>query len=176
MTNTLYDMAMGTFPPLLHVLSGLLDKGAEHANANKLAVETLLDARLAPDMFPLIRQVQTASDHAKGAAARLAGQTAPRYEDNEKTVPELKARIAKTIDYLATFSAADFEGAADRIIRFPLQGATVEMTGLQLLRDWSFPNFYFHVVTAYDILRHNGVNLGKRDFMSHIGYAIRQPA
>lgn len=176
MTNYLHDMAMGTFTPLLRVLSGLLDKGAEHAAANKLDIETLLDARLAPDMFPLIRQVQTACDHAKGAAARLTGGTAPRFEDNEKTLPELEARIAKTIDYLATFSAADFEGAADRIIRFPLQGITVEMTGSQLLRDWSFPNFYFHVVTAYDILRHNGVNLGKRDFMGHIGYAIRQPA
>jgi hypothetical protein len=169
-------MATGTFTPLLHNLSGLLDKGAEHAAANKLDIETLLGARLALDMFPLMRQVQTACDHAKGALARLTGGTAPCFEDNEKTLPELKARIAKTIDYLATFSPADFDGAADRIIRFPLQGATVEMTGLQLLRDWSLPNFYFHVVTAYDILRHNGVNLGKRDFMLHIGYAIRQPA
>ena len=122
MTNSLHDMAMGTFTPLLRVLSGLLDKGAEHAAANKLDIESLLDARLAPDMFPLIRQVQTACDHAKGAAARLTGGTAPRFEDDEKTLPELKARIAKTIDYLATFSAADFEGAADRVIRFPLQG------------------------------------------------------
>jgi uncharacterized protein len=173
--NFIYDAAMGTFPPVMRVLAGLLDKAVAHAEATKGNVAALLDAKLAPDMFPLMRQVQVASDHAKGAAARLAGQTPPRFEDTEKTVAELKARIARTIEFVETFSAADFAGAAERIIRLPLQGSvTLEMTGEQFLRDWSLPNFYFHVTMAYAILRANGVPIGKQDFMGHIGYAIRK--
>jgi hypothetical protein len=170
-------MAVGTFVPTLHTLSDLLDKGAAHASAQKRDAATLVNARLAPDMFPLGKQVQAACDHAKSAAAILAGQTPQRFEDNEKTFAELKDRIARTVAYVETFSASAFDAAADREIKYPLQaGLVMEMNGLQFLRDWALPNFYFHVVTAYDILRHNGVDIGKRDYMSHVAYAIRQPA
>jgi uncharacterized protein len=177
MKNSLHAMATETFVPMLRSLSSLLDKGAEHAKANKLDPATLVNARLAPDMFPLIQQVQIACDHAKGAAARLTGREPPRFEDNEKTLDELKARIAKTIDYVQSVPASAYEGAEERDIKFPLiENLEFEANGFQYFRDWSLPHFYFHVVTAYDILRHSGVEIGKRDYLSHVGYAIRQRA
>jgi hypothetical protein len=170
-------MASETFVPMLRSLSSLLDKGAEHATAKKLDPATLVNARLAPDMFPLVQQVQIACDHAKGAAARLTGREPPRFEDNEKTLDELKARIAKTIDYVQSVPASAYEGAEDRAIKFPLiENLVFEANGFQYVRDWSLPHFYFHVVTAYDILRHNGIEIGKRDYLSHVGYAVRQRA
>jgi hypothetical protein len=170
-------MATETFVPMLRSLSSLLDKGAEHAKAKKLDPATLVNARLAPDMFPLVQQVQIACDHAKGATARLTGQEPPRFEDNEKTLDELKARIAKTIDYVQSVPASAYEGAEDRAIKFPLiENLVFEANGFQYVRDWSLPHFYFHVVTAYDILRHNGIEIGKRDYLSHVGYAVRQRA
>lgn len=175
--NAIHAIAMGTFTPMLRVLSNLLDKAAEHARAAQRDPDALVDARLAPDMFPLVRQVQVACDQAKTGAALLAGQTPPRFEDTEKTLAELQERIARTTTYLDTFSASAFEGAAEREIRHALlNGLSLEMNGLQFLRDWALPHFYFHVVTAYDILRHNGVNIGKRDYLSYVGYAIRQAA
>ena len=177
MKNSLHAMATETFVPMLRSLSSLLDKGAEHATAKKLDPATLVNARLAPDMFPLVQQVQIACDHAKGAAARLTGREPPRFEDNEKTLDELKARIAKTIDYVQSVPASAYEGAEDRAIKFPLiENLVFEANGFQYLRDWSLPHFYFHVVTAYDILRHNGIEIGKRDYLSHVGYAVHQRA
>jgi uncharacterized protein len=174
MTFPMYTMAVETFVPMLRSLSKVLDKGAEHANAKKFDSAVLVNSRLAPDMFPLARQVQIACDHAKNATARLTGQEPPRFEDNEQTLDELKARIARTIDYVESARPAAFEGAEERQIKIALPGnLLLEMNGLQSLRDWSLPHFYFHVVTAYDILRHNGVDIGKRDYLSHVGYAIR---
>ncbi len=174
MKISVYTIAIETFTPMLRSLSNVLDKGAQHAIARNFDSAVLVNARLAPNMFPLVKQVQIACDHAKNSAARLMGQEPPRFEDNEQTLDELKARIAKTLDYLQSAHAAAFEGAEDRDIRIPLPNNLVlEMKGLQFLRDWALPHFYFHVVTAYDILRHNGVDLGKRDYLSHVGGAIR---
>jgi uncharacterized protein len=175
MKISVYTIAIETFVPMLASLSKVLDQGAQHASARNFDSAVLVNARLAPDMFPLVKQVQIACDHAKNTAARLMGQEPPRFEDNEQTLDQLKARIAKTIDYLQSAPAAAFEGAEDRDIKLPLpNNARLQMTGLQFLRDWALPHFYFHVVTAFDILRHNGVNIGKRDYLSHIGGAIRQ--
>jgi hypothetical protein len=175
--NAMHAMAVETFVPTLRTLSSLLDKGAEHAKAKKLDPATLVNARLAPDMYPLVKQVQIACDFAKSTAARLAGREPPSFEDNEQTLDELKARIVKTIDYVQSVPASAFEGAEGRPIKFPLiENLVFEANGIQYLRDWSLPHFYFHVVTAYDILRHSGVEIGKRDYLSHVGYAIRQRA
>jgi hypothetical protein len=125
----------------------------------------LLGAKLADDMFPLTRQVQVASDNAKGAVSRLAGREIPKWEDNEASFAELQARIAKTLDYLASFGAADFEGAADREIEIKTSRGALTFTGTRYLLHHALPNFYFHVTTAYDILRHEGVPLGKPDFL-----------
>ena len=175
MTVSIYTMAVDTFVPMLRSLSALLDKGAEHARAKGLDPDSLDNARLAPDMFPLARQVQIACDQAKNGTARLAGQEPPRFEDGEKTLAELKARIAKTLAYLDAIRPAQFEGALNRQIAFTLnEELALDMDGVQYLRDWALPHFYFHVVTAYDILRHNGVEIGKRDYLSHVGYAIHR--
>jgi hypothetical protein len=136
-----------------------------------------MDARLAPNMFPLVMQVQIACDHAKNGTARLIGETAPRFEDDERTIDDLKTRIARTIDYLESVSPGAFERAEDRDIELPLiDNLVLEMKGGQYLRDWALPHFYFHVVTAYDILRANGLDIGKRDYLSHASYAIRERA
>jgi len=173
---TIHSIAIETLVPMLRSLSNVLDKGAEHSRASKSDPAALINARLAPDMYTLTQQVQIACDQAKDATARLTGQEAPHFEDNEKTLEELKARIAKTIDYVQSVRATAFEGAEDReiIIPIPENNMEFEMNGLQFLRDWALPHFYFHVVTAYDILRHNGVDIGKRDYMSHVGGYIRQ--
>lgn len=169
----MYAMSVETFAPVLRSLSGVLDKGIAHAKAKKGL--NLIEAKLAPDMFTLDKQVQIATDHAKSASAILAGEEPPKFEDNEKTLEELKARIARTVDYLGTLREARFEGSETRAVVNPLiNGLVLEASGLEFLRDWSLPHFYFHVVTAYDILRHNGVEIGKRDYLSHIGPLIRQ--
>jgi len=126
-------------------------------------------------MFPLTRQVQIACDQVKYASSRLAGREAPAFEDNEKTIDELKARIRRTLDYVGGIPASAFQGAEARRISFPLMGDyVIDMDGAQYLRDWAFPNFYFHVVTAYDILRNQGVQIGKQDYLAHAGYAIKR--
>ena len=176
MKISLYGFATKTFVPMLHSLSHVLDKGAEHASASKSDPASLINARLAPDMYTLAQQVQLACDQARDATAHLTGQNAPQFENNEKTLDELKARIAKTIDYVESVRAAAFEGAEDReiIIPIPENNMEFEMNGLQFLRDWALPHFYFHVVTAYGILRHNGVDIGKRDYMNQVGGYLRQ--
>ncbi len=173
MNHPLFVMASGTFAPALRSLSGILEKAEASARENKVASTDFAQARLAPDMFPLSRQVQTACDHAKGAMARLAGVDAPAFADEETDLAQLRDRIARTIAYVETFSEAKFEGAENRDIQIPLPGDLVlKMTGVQFLRDWSFPHFYFHLVTAYDILRHEGIELGKRDYLAHIAPMI----
>ncbi len=176
MKISMYTMAVETFAPMLRSLSSLLDKGAEHARAAKSDPEALMEARLAPDMYTLAQQVQLASDHATGAIARLLGQEPPKFENNEKTFDDLRARIARAIEYVQRARESAFEGAEVREIRIPIPAMSIEfqMNGLQFLRDWALPHFYFHVVTAYDILRHKGVEIGKRDYMPHVGGYIRQ--
>ena len=174
-TVSIYTMAIDTFVPMLRSLSTLLEKGGEHARAKGLDPDSLVNARLAPDMFPLARQVQIACDQATDGTARLTGQEPPVYEDNEKTLAELKARVAKALVYLDAVRPAHFEGARNRQIAFTLnEEFALAMDGVQFLRDWMLPHFYFHVVTAYDILRHNGVEIGKSDYLSHVGYAIHR--
>jgi hypothetical protein len=174
MKSPIQAMAIDTFVPMLRSLAKIFDKAAQHARAKSFDGAVLANARLAPDMFPLIRQVQIACDTAKNGTARLMGKEAPKFEDNEQTLDELKARIVKTIEYLEKADRAAFQGAEDREIRIPLpKDLLLEMKGLEYLRDWMLPHFYFHVVTAYDILRHNGVDIGKFDYLNHAGSAIR---
>jgi len=167
MRISVYSMSVEAFVPMLEGLSKVLDKAAQHATAKKFDPAVLVQARLAPDMFPLVKQVQIACDFAKNSTGRLTGKEAPRFEDNEQSIEELKARVAKTLDYVKGVRADQFEGAEERDIRIPLpNGQTLEFKGLAYLRSWALPNFYFHLVTAYDILRHNGVELGKRDYLN----------
>lgn len=175
MKISVYTITTETFVPMLRVLSNILDKGAAYAIANGLDSAVLVNGRLAPDMYPLATQVQLACDHARNSTAQLTGQNAPGFENQEQTLDELKGRIAKTIEYVQNAPASAFEGAEDREIRIPVPGnaAVIEMNGFQFLKDWAIPHFYFHVVTAYDILRHNGVDIGKLDFLSHVGAYIR---
>lgn len=167
MKISMHTMSVEAFVPTLTALGKILDKAAQHASAKKFDAAVLVNARLAPDMYPLAKQVQIACDFAKNSTARLAGQEAPRFEDDEQTIDQLKARVAKTLDYVKGFRPAAFEGAEDRDIKlsFP-NGMSLEFKGLPFLRDWALPNFYFHAVTAYDILRHNGVEVGKRDYLN----------
>jgi len=167
MTISMYQASAPRFANILTNLSAILDKGQAHAEARKIDPAVLLGCRLFPDMFPLTRQVQIASDTAKGAVARLVGVEIPKYEDNEQTFVELKARIAKTIDYVRAFKPAQIDGSEDREIVLKLGGREVRFTGMQYLLGHATPNFYFHVTTAYNILRHNGVEIGKRDYIGN---------
>ena len=153
----------------LNALSVILDKAEAHAEAKKIDPTVLLNARLFPDMFPLTRQVQIACDQAKNGAARLAGLEPPKYEDNEKTFAELKARIAKALAYVKTVDTKAIDAAADRQVTFPLgPNNKGHMKGADFLNHFVLPNFYFHLTTAYDILRHCGLEVGKRDFLGAI--------
>ncbi len=160
----LYDITITQFTKMLRNLSLCLDKAAGFADAKKIDPAVLLGSRLAPDQFALLRQVQIACDTAKGGAARLTGKEPPAHEDNEKTIADAKARIEKVVAYLKTYSAADFAGAAERKVSQP-RWAGKHMTGSEFALEHMMPNFYFHATTAYDILRHNGVELGKKDFL-----------
>jgi uncharacterized protein len=146
-------------------ISKCLDKGAAYAETKKFDSTVLVNARIAPDMFPLSRQVQIACDMVKNGVARLAGQDAPKFDDNEKTIDELKARIARTIDYIKSVPANALENSEARDIKIPMRDRTLEMQGLPYLRTWVLPNFYFHATMVYALLRHNGVDLGKPDFL-----------
>ncbi|HET9391051.1 MAG TPA: DUF1993 domain-containing protein [Steroidobacteraceae bacterium] len=168
MKVSVHALSIEVFSSALSNLSALLEKGSAHALARKFDPGVLVAARLAPDMFPLSRQVQIACDLAKNSAARLAGQEPPRFEDNEKTMEELRARIARTIDYLKSIPAAALDGSEERDIRVPAGERTLEFKGLAFLQRWAIPNVFFHVTTAYNILRHNGVELGKRDFLGPV--------
>jgi uncharacterized protein len=162
-------LALDTFVSALRSLAAVLDKGAEHARAKGIDPATLLRQRLAPDMFPLSSQIQLACHHAKDGIARAAGLTPPKIDIKELGFDEHKALVEQTIKALASAGADAFEGADGRKVEVSLQGGrTFESNGVQFLQHWSIPHFYFHVVTAYDILRHVGVALGKRDYMTGI--------
>jgi hypothetical protein len=161
-------MYAATVPPMrlmLKNLSALLAKAEAHVEARKIDPTAFLGARLYPDMLTFTRQIQIASDNAKGAAARLAGVEIPKFEDNETSFAELHARIDKTVAFLDTLSEAQFEGAAERRIVLAQRERTLEFTGADYLTTWALPNFYFHVTTAYGLLRHGGVEIGKSDYL-----------
>jgi hypothetical protein len=164
----MYAMSVPVFVKTLGNLSSILDKAAAHAQAKKIDPAVLLAARLFPDMFALAKQVQVACDFAKGAVARLAGVEPPKDDDSERTFDDLKARIARTIEYVSGFGEAQFEGADEREVVLKIRDRTLSYRGLPYLAHVALPNFFFHVVTAYDILRHNGVELGKRDFIGQV--------
>ena len=161
----MYQASAPRFANTLANLSAILDKAKAHAGARKIDEQVLTSARLYPDMFALARQVQIACDSAKGAVARLAGVEIPKHEDTEKTFAELKERVAKTLAFIATVQAAQVDGSEDKDIALKLQGKDVTVKGLPYLLGRAWPNFYFHVTTAYNILRHNGVEIGKQDFL-----------
>jgi hypothetical protein len=161
----MYDASIPAFIRILGNLSAILDKAAAYAEAKKIDPSVLVNARLAPDMFPLSRQVQIATDGVKGCAARLAGVEVPSYPDTESTFPELKARIAKTADFLNGFKPAQIDGSEERKVAFKVGGQDRSFLGKPYLFEWVIPNFYFHVTTAYDILRHNGLDIGKKDYL-----------
>ena len=165
MKISMYDACVPPGIRMLTNLAAILEKAAAHAEVNKIDPEVFVSARLYPNMFPLVRQVQIASDSAKGGAARLAGLEPPSFEDNEKTLAELIARAKKTVSYLETLKPAQFEGSEDRTINWKTRTTERSMQGQLYLIHQVLPNLYFHVTTAYNILRHNGVELGKMDFL-----------
>jgi hypothetical protein len=162
---SIYD---ATIPPLKRALSNLaaiLEKGEEYADAKKVEHQVLLNSRLFVDMYPLTRQVQIATDMSKGAGARLAAIEIPKYEDNETSFAELQARITKTIAFLDSINPQQLQGAETRDITITIRKADIKFSGQDYLLKWVLPNVYFHVTTAYNILRHNGVELAKQDFL-----------
>jgi hypothetical protein len=161
----MYSASVPVFVRMLNNLAGVLEKGAAHAEAKKIDPAVLLAGRLYPDMFALTRQVQIAGDGAKGGAARLAGVDIPVYEDNEKSFAELVGRCRKTVAFLEALKPAQIDGSEDKTITLEMRTGTVSFKGQNYLLNHVYPNFYSHVTTAYDILRHNGVELGKRDFL-----------
>ena len=161
----MYQASAPRFANLLRNLSALIDKAEAHCAAKKIDPTVLTGYRLFPDMFPFTRQVQIACDTAKGAVARLAGVDIPKHEDTEQTLGELKQRIAKTIDFILSVNPEKIDGSDEKPITLKLGGRDVTFTGIQYLLGHAYPNFYFHVTTAYDILRANAVEVGKRDYI-----------
>jgi hypothetical protein len=165
MTLSMYQASVPVFARGLENLAAILAKAAGHAEAKKIDPAVFLGARLAPDMFPFSRQVQIASDAAKGSVARLAGVEVPSYPDTETTFPELQERIAKTLAFVKGFTASQIDGSEDRIVTLKMRNEDRQFRGQDYLLKLALPNFFFHVTTAYDILRHNGVELGKLDYL-----------
>jgi len=165
MTISMYTASVPLFTRALGALSAVLGKGAAFAEARKIEQAVLLQSRLAPDMFPLARQVQIASDTAKGCVARLAGVEVPSFPDTETSFAELQDRLARTLALVAGFTPAQIDGSEDKEIVLKFRTGEQRFTGLDYLSFFVLPNVYFHCTTAYDILRHNGVELGKRDFL-----------
>ncbi len=168
MQISMYTASVPVFAKMLGNLAAILDKAAAYAEQKKIDPAVLLNARLYADMFALTKQVQVACDFAKGAVARLAGEEPPKYEDNETTIAELKARIARTLDYIQGFAPHRLDGSETREVELKIRGETIRYPGLTYLLHVALPNFFFHVTTAYGILRHNGVALGKRDFIGKV--------
>jgi hypothetical protein len=165
MSLSIYDASVPVLARGLTSLSAILGKGAASAEARGFDPAVLLSSRLAPDMFPLTRQIQVVSDGAKGGVSRLAGVEIPSWPDTETTVPELQARIRKTLDYLESFKREQIDGAEDRKVTMKAGEHEMTFSGRDFLFGFVLPNFYFHVATAYNILRHNGVAIGKRDYL-----------
>ena len=165
MSFSMYDASIPPMIRMLQNLSKILDKAVAQAKADKIDPTMLLEAKLAPDMFPLPRQIQIASDAAKGCAARLAGMDPPSFPDTETTFPELQARIAKTIAFLQSVSAEKLAGSETRQITIKNPNRTLEFTGRDFLTQHALPNFYFHLTTAYGLLRMKGIQIGKMDYL-----------
>jgi hypothetical protein len=165
MTISMYQASAPRFASMLRNLSALIEKADAHCAAKKIDPAALASFRLYPDMFPFTRQVQIACDTAKGAVARLAGVEIPKHEDVEQTFAELKSRIAKTVDFIESIGAAKVDGTEEREIVLQMRSGERRFKGMPYLLGFAYPNFYFHVTTAYNILRHNGVEIGKMDFI-----------
>jgi hypothetical protein len=165
MAISMYQASAPQFKKMLLNLTTILTMAEEYATAKGIDGKVLVEARLFPDMFPLARQVQIACDQVKFGLARLAGVEAPKFEDTESTFPQLKERIAKTIAFMDSIKPEQIDGAEAKEIQFSIKGRNFEFVGEQYVLTWIIPNFYFHVATAYNILRHNGVELGKADYL-----------
>ena len=167
MTLSMYQASVPRFVNILGNLSNILDKAQAHIDAKKIADASLTAYRLFPDMLPMTTQVQIACDAAKGVVARLAGVDIPAFEDNEATLADLKARVAKTIAFIQTITPAQIDGTEDKEIVIKRGEKETHYKGMLFLLGHAIPNFYFHVATTYNILRHNGVEIGKRDFLGN---------
>lgn len=165
MTISMYQASVPVFIRMLNNLVAILEIAAAHAEARKIDPAILINSRLYPDMFPLARQVQIAADAAAGGAARLAGMEPPKSENNETTFPALIERLRQTIAYVNTFEPGQIDGSEKRTITLKVRDVTLTLDGLTFLLNRVLPNFYFHITTAYGILRHNGVELGKKDYL-----------
>ncbi len=165
MPLSMSQASVPVFTQMLSALSAVIDKALDHCGAKKIDPSVFVSARLAPDMLPFSRQVMIATDHAKGATARLGGREVPKFEDTESTLEELKARIAKTLDFIKTVPADAIDGSEKKDVMLTIGGNPLTLAGERYLLHFALPNFFFHVTTAYDILRHNGVEIGKRDYM-----------
>jgi uncharacterized protein len=165
MSVSMYQASIPVFIRVLSNLAAILEKAAAHAEAHKIDPSVLLASRLFPDMFPMSRQVQLATDSVNSGAARLAGVDVPAYENHEASFPDLLARIRKTVAYLETLKPAQIDGTEDKTVSWQTRSSTKSMQGLPFLTNHVLPNLYFHVTTAYNILRHNGVELGKMDYL-----------
>jgi len=165
MSLSMYQASAPVYTQTLTALSNILKKAAAYAEAKKIDPSVLINARIAPDMYPLSRQVQIATDHAKGSLARLAGVEPPSFPDTESTFDELQARITKTLDYVKTFKPAQIDGSEEKDVVLTFGTQKFPFKGLDYLTKFALPNFYFHTSMSYAILRHNGVDIGKRDFM-----------
>ncbi len=170
MSLSMYQSTIPVFIRQLSNLSAILKKAEEHAALKKIEPEVFINARLAPDMYPLSRQVQIATDGVKGCAARLAGVEVPSYPDTEKTFAELQARLTKTIAFLKTFSPQQIDDSDERKVTLKLRGQDTTYLGAPYLLNFVLPNLYFHITTAYAILRHNGVDIGKKDFIGGLDF------
>ncbi len=165
MPSNLHGASVGVFLQYLTSLAAILKKAEASAAARKIDPQVFVMARIAPDMFPLLRQVQIATDHAKGASARLANVDIPAFPDTEASFEELQQRISKTLDFIRSLPREKFEGSAERDVTLTLAGQKFTWTGASYLHNFAMPNFFFHMTTTYNILRHNGVDIGKRDFI-----------
>jgi uncharacterized protein len=165
MSITMYDASVPVFQSMLTNLSRILGRAEAYAAERRIDPTALMHARLYPDMFPLVRQVQTACDHAKGATARLADLEPPKFSDDEQNFKEIGRRIDKTLEYIGSVPPASVGGSELRRIELKLGGREMQFEGKDYLFNYALPNFLFHVTTAYDILRHGGLNIGKRDFL-----------
>ena len=169
MSHPLYDATIPAFARSLNALDACLDKAQIHADSLKCDIGNILGSRLAPDMFPLGRQIQITCDFAKSISSRMVGVEVPSYEDNEATMADFKARIAKTITYINTITPEQFEGSETRAISIPMRDGTKrEYVGAPYLHHMGLPNFYFHLTSCYAVLRHNGVQVGKKDFIGSV--------
>jgi hypothetical protein len=167
MSLTMYQASIPVLIRMLGNLSSILDKATAHAEAKKIDPAVFINARLAPDMYPLNRQIQIATDMAKGCAARLAGIEVPGYEDNESTFPDLQARIAKTVAFLQSVSVEQINSSEERTVTLKLRDKEISFLGQPYLLNFVLPNFYFHITVTYAILRHNGLEIGKTDYIGN---------